>query len=83
MSFPNCLSADSYEGTIDGITIRWGPSAIDALPRDARAFEVDQVALKGATEHVVHASAKRLGKTGVKILYVVIHILISNISPVP
>ncbi|KAJ5274592.1 hypothetical protein N7497_005195 [Penicillium chrysogenum] len=70
MSFPNCLPANSYEGTIDGITIRWGPNAIGKLPLDAGSFQVDPVALKGATEHVAHACGKRVGRTGVKILYV-------------
>ncbi|GIK02943.1 hypothetical protein Aspvir_007008 [Aspergillus viridinutans] len=68
MSFPNRLPTGSYEGTIDGVTIKWGPNAITHLPDDAKVFNVDQAALKGATEHIAHASAKRLGKTGVRIL---------------
>ncbi|EEH48780.1 uncharacterized protein PADG_04859 [Paracoccidioides brasiliensis Pb18] len=68
MSFPNHLPADSYEGTIDGITVKWGPNAITHLPCNAKVFKVDQAALKGATEQMAHASAKRLGKTGVRIM---------------
>ncbi|PGH17969.1 hypothetical protein AJ80_04590 [Polytolypa hystricis UAMH7299] len=70
-------------GTVDGIIVKWGPNAITNLPNDAKVFKVDQTALKGATEHVAHASAKRLGKTGVRILYAVIPVLISIVSPVP
>ncbi|KAG5290291.1 hypothetical protein I7I48_09875 [Histoplasma ohiense] len=68
MSFPNCLPADSYEGTIDDITIKWGPSAISNLAENAKLFQVEQTSLEGATEHVAQASAKRLGKIGVRIL---------------
>ncbi|EEH33962.1 hypothetical protein PAAG_05011 [Paracoccidioides lutzii Pb01] len=68
MSFPNHLPADSYEGTIDGITVKWGPNAITNLPDNAKVFKVDQAALKDATEQVAYASAKRLGKTGVRIM---------------
>lgn len=81
-SFPNRLPVYSYEGTIDGIAIRWGDGAIANLPDNASGFNADQSELKGATEHLAHASAKRLGKTRVRIMYVVIHALISIISPV-
>lgn len=79
MSFPNRLPADSYEGTIDGIAIKWGPNAITNLPQNAEAFKADQAAFKGATEHLARASAIRLGKTGVRILYVFIHVLNSPV----
>jgi hypothetical protein len=75
MSYPNHLSADSYDGVIDGITFKWGPNAIITLPSNAQLFNVDKIALKAATEHVAHASAKRLGKTRVRIMYSTIHVL--------
>lgn len=83
MSFPNRLPLDSHEGTIDGVTVKWGPNAIANLPANADQFKVDQAALKGATEHVAHASAKRLGKTGARILYTVIHVSKSIMSLIP
>ncbi|KAL2830889.1 hypothetical protein BDW59DRAFT_140925 [Aspergillus cavernicola] len=68
MSFPNHLPANLYQGTIGDITVRWKASAIARLPEDARLAEVDEVALKGVTEHFAHACAFRLGKTGVQIM---------------
>lgn len=65
MASSNHLPADSYEGTIDGITVKWGPNAITNMRGNAKVFKLYQAALKGATEHVAHASATRLGKTGV------------------
>ncbi|PYH98666.1 hypothetical protein BO71DRAFT_405979 [Aspergillus ellipticus CBS 707.79] len=68
MAYTNILSADSYEGTVDGITIKWGPNAKTRLPTDASIFGVDAVAMKAATEHFAHVSAKRLDKTTAIIL---------------
>ncbi|PGG99603.1 hypothetical protein AJ79_08463 [Helicocarpus griseus UAMH5409] len=66
MSFPNHLDANSYEGEIDGISVRWKPQAITRLHDNSRSLGVDRAALKAATEHVAHACAKPLSKTGVK-----------------
>ncbi|KAL4914832.1 hypothetical protein BDW62DRAFT_204196 [Aspergillus aurantiobrunneus] len=75
MSFPNRLPADSYEGTIDGISVQWRSNAIENLPDNADTFMVDAAALKGATEHLAHASAKRLGKETVRIMYVIMSLI--------
>lgn len=75
MSFPNRLPANSYEGTIDGIEIRWGPSAITRLSDNASLFPAGLETMKGVTEDLGYACAKRLGKNRVKILYVIIHVL--------
>ncbi|KAM5445515.1 hypothetical protein MaudCBS49596_007421 [Microsporum audouinii] len=68
MSFPNRLPANSYEGTIDGIEIRWGPSAITRLSDNASLFPAGLETMKGVTEDLGYACAKRLGKNRVKIL---------------
>ncbi|KKZ67270.1 hypothetical protein EMCG_07038 [[Emmonsia] crescens] len=63
----NHLAADCYKGEIDHIYLEWAPNAIDRLPTDARVYNIDEIALKSITEHLVHASAKRLGRKEVRI----------------
>ncbi|KAJ5384137.1 hypothetical protein N7517_002048 [Penicillium concentricum] len=60
MLFTNFLPNDADEGTIDDIAIHWGPNGLTRLVQNAEAFNLPQVDLKHATEHVAHACAKRL-----------------------
>lgn len=69
VSFPNHLDPDSYEGTIDGIRIKWNLNSRCRLPLKAGRFNIAPNELKAATEHLAHASAKRLSKTGATIWY--------------
>lgn len=62
MEFTSCLFLDVYEGIVEGITIEWTPKAKARLPENARNFEKDLADMKTVTEHVAHASAKRLEK---------------------
>ncbi|PLN76181.1 hypothetical protein BDW42DRAFT_26134 [Aspergillus taichungensis] len=68
MSFANALPVDSYEGTANGLCIVWTKGAAARLPGDASKWSVDPALMKGATEHVAHATATRLGKPTVVIM---------------
>ncbi|KAJ5203814.1 uncharacterized protein N7498_004693 [Penicillium cinerascens] len=69
MAALNTIPAASYVGTIDGISVVWGPNAIANLPTNAEAYKVKLNVLKSATEKVAVACARRIGKTSVRILY--------------
>ncbi|PGH29111.1 hypothetical protein GX50_08140 [[Emmonsia] crescens] len=64
---PNHLAADCYKGEIDHISLEWSPNSIKRLPADAKVFSIDEIALKSITEHLAHASAKRLERKKVRI----------------
>lgn len=69
MSLLNSIPAESYAGTIDGISVVWGPNAITNLPANAEAYNVELKVLKSVTEKVAVACARRIEKTFVRILY--------------
>lgn len=74
-TLPTCLPEEKYEGSIGGIVIKWTPAAVSRLPSDAKNYELDDVALKAATEIVAYTSAQQRSQTGAVILYVLIHVL--------
>ncbi|GAP90914.1 hypothetical protein SAMD00023353_5100340 [Rosellinia necatrix] len=63
-----CLKPDTYEDTINGIKIIWGPTARSRLPRDADNLGVAEVTLKALTENLLYKSARRIGCGQVNIL---------------
>ena len=70
MTWQNAIPRNSFQGNIDGISIEWNPRAIHRLLRDANHYGVQWFMLKGATENVAAACARRLRKTSVRIMYV-------------
>jgi hypothetical protein len=72
MSSATGLLPNSYEGIIDGIEVKWGPNAIRNLPQNAQSLSQDPIAMKKVTESMSVACAKRLGKTTIRILYVLV-----------
>ncbi|KAJ5371599.1 hypothetical protein N7517_003605 [Penicillium concentricum] len=68
MSLVNTIPAESYLGTIGGISVSWNPNAITNLPANAEAYRVELKALKSTTETVAVACARRIRKTSVRIL---------------
>ncbi|KAJ5799845.1 uncharacterized protein N7518_001913 [Penicillium psychrosexuale] len=69
MSLQNTIPAESYSGTLDGISFFWSPNAIFNLPGSAATYQAELNVLKSATEQVAVACARRIGKTSVRILY--------------
>ncbi|EEQ32724.1 hypothetical protein McanMca71_003407 [Microsporum canis] len=69
MSYTNCLPVDSYEGTINGIQLRWHYSARERLNTNAGRMGADPQKLKAVTERLAYACALRLERTGISILY--------------
>ncbi|OJI83978.1 hypothetical protein ASPTUDRAFT_29976 [Aspergillus tubingensis CBS 134.48] len=63
MTFTNVLPADLYEGTVDGIAIKWTHNAKARLTTNAIEYRVNATAMKAATENFTHKCSKRLGKT--------------------
>ena len=78
-TFANHLPPKEYHGHIEGVDISWTPRAVSRLPADALLYGENELDLKAATESVVHASARRHNQTRAVILYVLIHVLITNI----
>ncbi|KAK2758827.1 hypothetical protein FQN54_003519 [Arachnomyces sp. PD_36] len=68
MAYPNCLAADCYEGTINGIQVEWHGNAKMRLEAHAAAKSGDPQTLKAATEHFSYESAVRLGRTSMTIM---------------
>ncbi|OJZ86545.1 hypothetical protein ASPFODRAFT_32783 [Aspergillus luchuensis CBS 106.47] len=63
MTFTNVLPADLYEGTVDGVAIKWNHNAKARLTTNAIDYVVGATAMKAAIEHFTHKCSKRLGKT--------------------
>ncbi|KAJ6036101.1 hypothetical protein N7540_000380 [Penicillium herquei] len=55
--FQNGIPADSYFGTIDGITVHWGSGAFNTLNDDADIYKVKPSELKLVTENVAVAGS--------------------------
>ncbi|KAK2747101.1 hypothetical protein FQN57_002356 [Myotisia sp. PD_48] len=60
MSYPNCLDTASWEGEVDGITIKWHLNAQERLDGEAIQYDMDLALLKKMHEHFVYESTKRL-----------------------
>ena len=75
------LEQNIWTGTVDGIEIKWQQGGINRPDEQSKEVSTDTLTLKATTERMAYASTVRLGRTRVVIRYMVIHILISFISP--
>lgn len=69
MSYPYCLPANTYDGTINGVTIRWAPTAMARLPDHAAALGASVDQMKALTENFSYLSAYRLSNPKALIMY--------------
>jgi hypothetical protein len=70
MSYPYALAADTTQGIIDGINVRWQESAWNKLYDNVERLQQPPELLKALTENFLYLAARRLGNTSIKITYV-------------
>lgn len=69
MSYQYSLPADTYDGEIHGIRIRWSTPATATLQNNAGLTGVSIYTLKAVTENFVYLLAHRLQHTDAVIKY--------------
>ena len=65
--YPNSLSADVWEGSVNNVTIRWKEATKERLYAEAGGQGVDLATMKALTEHFLHAVAIRRSNTAVAV----------------
>lgn len=78
---PYCyaLAEDEYEGTINGIAIRWQNSAVEKIYGETARTQQSFGLLKSITEHFIYLAAHRLQHKTAKILYVHINHFLASL----
>jgi hypothetical protein len=69
MSYPYCLPADSFDGDINGIRVRWGTQAISRLQSEAGPGKAPLYTVKALSENFIYLLAYRLGNADAMITY--------------